>query len=277
MMKRFVFIMLILVTPALVGGCLPARKTGWLTNFFDVGKNQTEDKTPEVQHYPIPPRPDNTKVQKPRVNPPRSQARVTVRPILFDYEVVWSTRADQFVLTATPPQVKPLERAHKVRLAITVPGSTDRHEDKAGRSPEPKPEATRSLHAKKSCPEVRKDNKGPSELGQERPARPSGKEIIYFPFGSAVITPPELAKLHHVASRITKSHSEQVSVTGYTCWIGPKDVNEKLALARAMAVVHELARDGVKVGSVSARAKCCYIDLKNPLPNRRAEILWERR
>ncbi|RLD98230.1 MAG: hypothetical protein DRI92_04280 [Aquificota bacterium] len=58
--------------------------------------------------------------------------------------------------------------------------------------------------------------------------------------------------------------------------MGPKDLNDRLALARAMAVVHTLGRHGVKVASVTARGKCCYIDPIHAAPNRRAEITCTR-
>jgi len=192
------------------------------------------------------------------------KVRVKIRPYMYTYEVAWSATADQFVLTGVSPKVKPLERAHKVRLAITLPGSAV---SQAGK---------------------------PSKPGPGRPARPSGgvvrakvrkeKEIIHFSFGSAVISRSEQIKLRTVAERIKKHHGQKVSVAGYTClpavgtqagWIGPKKANDHLALARAMAVVHELGKEGVKVGSVSSSGRCCYIDLKHAAPNRRAEISWE--
>jgi len=167
----------------------------------------------------------------------RIKVRVKIKPYMYTYQVAWSATTDQFVLTSVNPKVnpphirriKPLERAHKVRLAITLPGSKVRMQ----------------------------------------------KETIHFPFGSAAISRSQQMKLRRVAARIKKHHGQKVSVTGYTCWIGPKKVNDKLALARAMAVVHKLGNEGVKVLSVSSSGKCCYIDLKNAAPNRRAEISWE--
>jgi len=174
---------------------------------------------------------------------------------MYTYQVAWSARTEQFVLTNVTPKTKPLERAHKVRLAITLPGSAVSQAGKPSRPAPGKPlnQSGDVVHAK-----VRME-----------------KETIHFSFGSAAISRSEQIRLRRVASRIKKHHGQKVSVTGYTCWIGPKEVNDRLALARAMAVVHELGKEGVKVGSVSSRGRCCYIDLKHAAPNRRAEISWE--
>jgi len=263
MMKTFVFTILVLITPALLQGC-------WATSLFRLRNTRTVQRPGTAQRYPIPPRPGDTNAAKTTVNAPRHQVGVTVRPTLFQYEVAWSARTDQFVLTRTLPQIKPLEKAHKVTVAITLPALPGRQAGVGIQA------AMHGSTVKDEHAEVRRvlnfspDNSSHSTIRQE-------KRVIHFAFGSAAISPLARVKIHSVASRIKKHHASKVSVTGYTCWIGPKYVNEKLALARAMAVVHELGRAGVRVGSISARAKCCYIDLKNPAPNRRAEILWERR
>ena len=189
-----------------------------------------------------------------------------MRPTLFDYEVAWSARTEQFVLTTTAPQVTPLERTHKVRVAITIPGSSS---PDVNAEAKPKPRLSAG-QAEKSLTSTLKPVCLPGRGVQE-------KAIIHFSFGSAAVRPSEQSRIHNIASSIKEHHGGKVSVTGYTCWIGPMKVNEKLALARAMAVVHELGKEGVKVSSVSARPKCCYIDLKHAAPNRRAEISWERR
>ena len=240
-MKGFMSIVLILTAPALLTGC-------WVTNLFSVRKPNSPHETQAVHRYPVPPRPPiTTDKEEPRV-------KAVVRPTLFNYEVAWSARTEQFVLTTTPPGVRPLERAHSTRLAVAAPRSISRKVKRAHKS-EPETRPSRSVHA--------------------APEAAAHKEIIHFHFGSSAIRPPEKKRIGRIAARIKKQHGRKVSVTGYTCWIGPTDVNDKLALARAMAVVHELGRHGVKVGSVSARGKCCYIDLKHPAPNRRAEITWK--
>jgi len=79
----------------------------------------------------------------------RIKFRVKIKPYMYTYQVAWSATTDQFVLTSvspkvnpphirrtSPPQtrrVKPLERAHKVRLAITLPGSAVSQADSQAR------------------------------------------------------------------------------------------------------------------------------------------------
>jgi len=64
----------------------------------------------------------------------------------------------------------------------------------------------------------------------------------------------------------------EVDVTGYTCWLGSRKYNQWLALKRAKEVAYRLKNEGVKVRSVKGKGKCCYIDRKDPAPNRRAEV-----
>jgi outer membrane protein OmpA-like peptidoglycan-associated protein len=88
-------------------------------------------------------------------------------------------------------------------------------------------------------------------------------ETVYFDFDSFELKPSEKAKLDSLSRDI------QYKVTGYTCDIGEKDYNDRLALKRAGAVREYL---GSLVKEVSGKGKCCYIDLKNRWKNRRAEV-----
>jgi len=88
-------------------------------------------------------------------------------------------------------------------------------------------------------------------------------ETVYFDFDSFDLKPSEKAKLDSLSRDI------QYKVTGYTCDIGEKDYNDRLALKRAGAVREYL---GSLVKEVGGKGKCCYIDLKNRWKNRRAEI-----
>jgi len=88
-------------------------------------------------------------------------------------------------------------------------------------------------------------------------------ERVYFDFDSFELKPSEKAKLDSLSRDI------QYKVTGYTCDIGEKDYNDRLALKRAGAVREYL---GSLVKEVSGKGKCCYIDLKSRWKNRRAEV-----
>ena len=62
-----------------------------------------------------------------------------------------------------------------------------------------------------------------------------------------------------------------VKVTGYTCELGSKEHNGRLALSRARAVASILETNGIKPAAVSGEGKCCYISGDKEM-NRRAEI-----
>ena len=92
---------------------------------------------------------------------------------------------------------------------------------------------------------------------------------LYFPLDSWKIGKD---KYRIIQQFIRSNRPKEVDVIGYTCWIGSKKHNQWLALRRAKEVAAYLKRSGVKVRSVKGKGKCCYIDRKNPAPNRRAEV-----
>lgn len=91
---------------------------------------------------------------------------------------------------------------------------------------------------------------------------------VYFRLGSSVLTHDELQKI----SRMMDSYkNKNVVVTGFTCNVGSKKINDRLAIRRAMAVAKVLKQAGVKPLMVSGTGKCCYISDDQRL-NRRVEI-----
>jgi len=88
-------------------------------------------------------------------------------------------------------------------------------------------------------------------------------ETVFFDFDSYELKPGEKAKLDSL------SKDTQYRATGYTCDIGEKFYNDKLALNRARAVQNYL---GSIVKEVDGKGKCCYVDLKERWRNRRVEI-----
>ena len=116
-------------------------------------------------------------------------------------------------------------------------------------------------------PEIQKHKHPANESKQKQEPRTT----VRFDLNSARISPIEAKKLKKFASN-ARRHGCSVHVAGYTCWLGSKELNERLALARAMAVVHALGKYDVKVGSLTARGKCCYIDPVHAAPNRRVEL-----
>ncbi len=88
-------------------------------------------------------------------------------------------------------------------------------------------------------------------------------ETVYFDFDSYELKPSERAKLDSLSRDI------DYRVTGYTCDIGTKEYNDRLALKRAEAVKNYL---GNIVKEINGKGKCCYIDQVDKSKNRRAEI-----
>lgn len=88
-------------------------------------------------------------------------------------------------------------------------------------------------------------------------------ETVYFDLDSSELKYSEKEKLDRL------SRDNNYKVTGYTCDIGSKEYNDRLALRRARAVQNYL---GDIVKEIDGKGKCCYIDSKDKAKNRRAEI-----
>lgn len=91
---------------------------------------------------------------------------------------------------------------------------------------------------------------------------------IYFPLNRSTISQTEKQKML-VALESIKGHN--VEVIGYTCELGSKEHNNRLALSRAKAVASILETNGIKPVVVSGEGKCCYISVDKDM-NRRVEI-----
>jgi outer membrane protein OmpA-like peptidoglycan-associated protein len=62
-----------------------------------------------------------------------------------------------------------------------------------------------------------------------------------------------------------------IRIKGFTCDIGSKEYNDRLAMRRAMAVGSLLGREGLQIDEVSGAGKCCYVPGERRL-SRRVEI-----
>ncbi len=92
---------------------------------------------------------------------------------------------------------------------------------------------------------------------------------ILFDLDSAVLKDREKAKI--LASIDDLKKAKTISVMGYTCDLGSKEHNDRLALQRAQAVTAYLEDRGVKPSEVTGEGKCCYVS-EDRIKNRRAEI-----
>ncbi|MHB8843293.1 MAG: OmpA family protein [Nitrospirota bacterium] len=91
---------------------------------------------------------------------------------------------------------------------------------------------------------------------------------VYFPLNSSLISQTEKQK---ILDALGSLKGRDVKVIGYTCELGSKEHNDRLALSRARAVADILETGGIKPVAVSGAGKCCYISGDKKM-NRRAEI-----
>lgn len=91
---------------------------------------------------------------------------------------------------------------------------------------------------------------------------------VLFPLNSSLISQTEKQK---ILDALESLKGRGVKVTGYTCDLGSKEHNDRLALSRARTVAGILETNGIKPAAVSGEGKCCYISGDKEV-NRRAEI-----
>jgi outer membrane protein OmpA-like peptidoglycan-associated protein len=94
------------------------------------------------------------------------------------------------------------------------------------------------------------------------------KNIVFFPLNGFQISNSEIDQINQFINCIK---GKEVKVTGYTCKIGGKFYNDKLAKARADSVARYLRQEGVMVKEVSGEGQQDYISSVDHV-NRRVEI-----
>jgi outer membrane protein OmpA-like peptidoglycan-associated protein len=97
---------------------------------------------------------------------------------------------------------------------------------------------------------------------------------ILFGFDSAQLSFSERDKLNTLLANLPRSGT--YDLTGFTCSIGRGDYNEKLSIRRANLVADIFKANGLNVGKVEGRGKCCPVSEEMQL-NRRVEILEHRK
>ena len=108
---------------------------------------------------------------------------------------------------------------------------------------------------------------------QNKPYRPARKTfVIHFDFGSSQLARSQEPKLYQLATIM--GNRPTVSVTGFTCPMGPFEVNRKLAWSRAQTVATWLREHGIKVLQTTGKPECCYVSDTRPAENRRVEIVF---
>ncbi|WP_128002284.1 MULTISPECIES: OmpA family protein [Piscinibacter] len=122
----------------------------------------------------------------------------------------------------------------------------------------------------------------PAPAPAAKPARPKVEEIhilLTFPFASAALTDTAKDTLRRALP--TARESDRIVISGRTDSVGSDEVNQKLALARALAVRNYM-RDAVpdlpNVISIDAKGRCCFIAPNDNeggrSKNRRVEVVF---
>ena len=129
----------------------------------------------------------------------------------------------------------------------------------------------------------------PAEMSPEPSPAPSAavrpvdkailKLVVVFPFASAQLT--VLARTALSASIRHARQSERIVISGRTDAVGNDEVNESIALARALSVrnyLRDQAPDLAAVISIDARGRCCFVAPNETedgrSKNRRVEIAF---
>ena len=94
------------------------------------------------------------------------------------------------------------------------------------------------------------------------------KNIVFFPLNGSRISNSQIDQIKQFINCLK---GKEVKVTGYTCKIGGKFYNDKLAKERALNVAEYLRQEGVVVKEIIGKGQQDYISSVNHV-NRRVEI-----
>ena len=163
------------------------------------------------------------------------------RPYRFSFEAAVAREDEHFVVCGTCPD-------HRLTLLPVIPKL-----------------AVRLTAPEHVIPEV------PDVEHQEGDAiHPTGRTAtVLFAFDSAHLSRSEKAKLSLLVKELPATGTFDLS--GYTCSIGTDAYNESLSLRRAKHIASLLLADGLKIGRLEGKGRCCPVSNDKRL-NRRVEI-----
>jgi len=172
------------------------------------------------------------------------------RPFSYSLEAVVAKEDDQFVVCSDCPdnQLSKMPMIPKLALRMTTPLN-------------PEVPATREVQQAQST-------KAQAAVNQVRHVP------IQFDFDSAKLSRPEREKLNGLLANLPRSST--FDLTGFTCTIGRGDYNEGLSIRRANHVAEIFKVNGLNVGTVEGKGKCCPVAIEKRL-NRRVEIMEHRK
>ncbi|MDD2899310.1 MAG: OmpA family protein [Desulfuromonadaceae bacterium] len=169
------------------------------------------------------------------------------RPFSYSLEAAVAKADDQFVVCSDclDNRLSRMPVAPKLALRISAP-------------------STPEVPATPETQKVQTTNKDQSGVKQVRLVP------IQFDFDSAKLSIPEREKLNGLLANLPRSST--LDVTGFTCTIGRSDYNEELSIRRANHVAEIIKINGLNVGTIEGKGKCCPVSNEKRL-NRRVEIL----
>lgn len=167
------------------------------------------------------------------------------QPYRFSFEAAAAREDEHFVVCGTCPDhlLTLLPVVPKLAVRLTAPEHPAVPTDQV--VPEVEPQEGDALHP------------------TERTA------TVLFAFDSAHLSWSERAKLSLLVKELPATGT--FDLTGYTCTIGTDAYNERLSLRRAQQVASLLQADGLKIGRVEGKGRCCPVSSDKRL-NRRVEI-----
>lgn len=163
---------------------------------------------------------------------------------------VISAAGDTFVICSQPSGADTLVKLTRPAIAIKVSSPPPQP---------PKPETEPSLDAvqdtsAKACQSAQND------------VYSSDPATIFFGFNDTGILTDQRKALDALPL------ATPLTVTGFTCSIGPKKYNQKLSERRAQAVAEYLRQRGAIVAHVEGKGECCPASTTDMRQNRRVEI-----
>jgi OOP family OmpA-OmpF porin len=169
------------------------------------------------------------------------------RPFSYSLEAVVAKEDDQFVVCSDCPdnRLSRVPMTPKLALRLTAPLNPD-------------------VPATPVTQQQVQSTKAQANVKQVRLVP------IQFDFDSAKLSRPEREKLNGLLANLPRSST--FDVTGFTCTIGRSDYNEGLSIRRANHVAEFFKVNGLNVGTVEGKGKCCPVSIEKRL-NRRVEIL----
>lgn len=147
----------------------------------------------------------------------------------------------------------------------------------AQREPLAQPTSTAALHVEPTKPAASAPQ--PTEAGKPWPVDATRHMVLTFAFASAELSPSAKAALD--ASMGDAKKANRIVISGRTDAIGGVNVNQALAMARALAVrdrIRTIAPDIKATIAIDAKGRCCFVasnsDEDGRARNRRVEIVF---